>query len=71
MAFRVKACCKSTEFPQLMFFLLYKVSRTLSNFPLLLCSDFTAAVLISLHWGFGGDLNVTWYHINLLCGSGV
>lgn len=71
MAFRVKACCKSTEFPQLMFFLLYKVSRTLLNFPLLLCSDFTAAVPISLHCGFGGDLNITWYHINLLCGSDV
>lgn len=71
MAFRVKVCWQSTEFPQLMFFLLYKISLILLNFPLVLCSEFIAAVLISLHCGLGGDINIVWYHTNLLCGGDV
>lgn len=53
------------------FLAVYKVRWILLNFPHLLCSDFIAAVLISLHCGLGGDINTMWYRINLLCGSDV
>lgn len=66
MALGVEDCWQSTEISQLVFFLLYKRRWILLSFPHLLCSDFAAAALISLHCGLGGDISIMWGHINLV-----